>query len=315
MFKPVRVISEAPRIGFVARRKLFFALSIIGSIASIALLAVWGLNFGIDFQGGILIEIRAKEAVDLGKLRDGLGSLNLGEVALQEFGEPTDVLIRLQRQEGDDSAQQKAAEATQGQIETLLGADVEFRRVEFVGPQVSSELIQAGVIALAVAIAAQMVYIWVRFEWQFGVGAVLALVHDVLLTVGLFALLHLEFNLTIIAALLTIIGYSMNDTVVIFDRVRENLRKYKVMPLAELLDQSVNETLSRTVMTGGSTLLALTALYLFGGEVISGFSLAMLWGVIVGTYSSIYIAAPVLLYSGVRRLGREAAEATEAPAG
>jgi preprotein translocase subunit SecF len=310
MLRPLRPIADTPRIAFIPRRKLFFALSILASVASVALLLVAGLNFGIDFRGGILVEVRAKQAIDLGTLRSGLGEMGLGEVALQEFGEDTDVLVRLQRQEGDETAQQKAAEATKAKIAELLGADVEFRRVEFVGPQVSRELIEAGIIALVVAIAAQMIYIWVRFEWQFGIGAVLSLVHDVLLTMGLFSFLQLEFNLTIVAALLTIIGYSMNDTVVIFDRVRENLRKYKVMPVEELLNLSVNETLSRTVMTGGSTLLALLSLYLFGGEVINGFALAMIWGVVVGTYSSIYIAAPVLLYTGVRRLGREGAEAT-----
>ncbi len=300
MFRPVHLIAAAPKIRFVAQRRLFFGVSLAGTLATIGLLLVVGLNFGIDFMGGILMEVRAKQAIDLGTLRSGLGALGLGEVALQGFGEATDVLIRLQRQEGDDTAQQRAAELAKTELTKLLGADVEFRRVEFVGPQVSSELIEAGVIALVVAIAAQMAYIWVRFEWQFGIGAVLALIHDVTLTVGLFSLLQLEFNLTIVAALLTIIGYSMNDTVVIFDRVRENLRKYKIMPIADLLDQSVNETLSRTIMTGGSTLLTLLSLYLFGGEVISGFALAMLWGVIVGTYSSIYIAAPVLLYTGVR---------------
>jgi preprotein translocase SecF subunit len=300
MLRPIRPIPTTPRIRFIARRFIFFALSGLASIASIVLLALWGLNFGIDFRGGILIEIRGREPVAIGDLRDGLGSLGLGEVALQEFGEATDVLIRLQQQPGGDTAQEAAVRSTRERVAQLLGDDVEFRRVEVVGPQVSSELVEAGSIAVLVSIAAMMVYIWFRFEWQFGVGAVLALVHDVLLTLGLFALLQIEFNLAIVAALLTIIGYSMNDTVVIFDRVRENLRKFKQMPLGELIDLSVNETLSRTLMTGGSTLLALLALYIFGGEVIAGFTLAMIWGVIVGTYSSVYIAAPVLLYTGVR---------------
>ncbi len=312
MLRPIRPIPRTPKIRFIARRFVFFGVSILATLASVALLLVSGLNFGIDFRGGILIEVRAKQAVAIGDLRASLGTLGLGEVALQEFGAPTDVLVRLQQQEGGDAAQAAAVERARERIAQDLGADVEFRRVEVVGPQVSSELVEAGAIAVLVSIAAMMVYIWFRFEWQFGIGSVLALVHDVMLTLGLFSLLQIEFNLTIIAALLTIIGYSMNDTVVIFDRVRENLRKFKQMALGDLIDLSVNETLSRTIMTGGSTLLALLSLYLFGGEVIAGFTLAMIWGVIVGTYSSVYIAAPVLLYTGVRS-GRVASEAKGAP--
>ncbi len=301
MYKPIRPLPATPKIRFIARRHVFFVLSAAGALASALLVALAGLNFGIDFRGGILIEIRDDAPVALDELRSAMGSIDLGEVALQEFGQPTDVLVRVQRQEGGEEAQQRAIETARAALVRALGVDLEFRRVESVGPQVSGELVQAGAIAVIASIAAMMVYIWFRFEWQFGIGAVLALVHDVALTLGLFALFQIEFNLTIIAALLTIIGYSMNDTVVIFDRVRENLRKFKQMPLPDLLDLSVNETLSRTIMTGGSTLLALAALYVFGGEVIAGFTLAMIWGVIVGTYSSIYIAAPVLLYTGVRR--------------
>ena len=312
MFRPIRPLPTTPSIRFIARRHLFFAVSAAGALASAVLVLLWGLNFGIDFRGGILIEIRDKEPIALDGLRSAMGTLGLGEIALQGFGAPTDVLVRVQRQEGGEEAQQQAIETARAQLVQALGADLEFRRVESVGPQVSSELIEAGSLAVLASIAAMMVYIWFRFEWQFGIGAVLALVHDVALTIGLFALTQIEFNLTIVAALLTIIGYSMNDTVVIFDRVRENLRKFKQMPLPELIDQSVNETLSRTIMTGGTTLLALAALYVFGGEVISGFTLAMIWGVIVGTYSSVYIAAPVLLYTGVRRAS--AAEEPKAPA-
>lgn len=313
MLRPIRPLARTPKIRFVAQRFIFFAISIAASLATIALLAVAGLNFGIDFRGGILIEVRTPQAADLGLLRQSLGGLGLGEVALQGFGDERDVLVRVQRQEGGDAAQQEAVARIRDVLSADVGAGVEFRRVEVVGPQVSDELVQAGAIAVAVSVIAMMIYIWARFEWQFGIGAVLALAHDVLLTLGLFAVFQIEFNLSIIAALLTIVGYSMNDTVVIYDRVRENLRKFKQMPLPDLIDQSVNETLSRTIMTGGTTLLALLSLHLFGGEVIAGFTLAMIWGVIVGTYSSIYIAAPVLLYTGVRR--NIGAPKDEAPAG
>jgi preprotein translocase subunit SecF len=317
MLRPIRPLKRTPKIRFVAQRFIFFAISILGSIATIALLATAGLNFGIDFRGGILIEVRTPAAADLGAMRTSLGDLGLGEVALQGFGDERDVLVRVQRQEGGDEAQQQAVARIKEALTTDLGTGVEFRRIEVVGPQVSGELIEASAIALTVAVIGIVIYIWVRFEWQFGVGAVLALVHDVLLTLGLFTLFEIEFNLTIVAALLTIVGYSINDTVVIYDRVRENLRKYKQMSLPDLIDLSVNETLSRTIMTGGTALLALLSLNIFGGEVIAGFTLAMLWGIVVGTYSSVYIAAPVLLYTGVRRGGPGPAEdagTTPAPA-
>lgn len=312
MYRPIRLIPVRTDIKFIAPRWYFFGASVIAAVASLALLAVAGLNFGIDFRGGILIEARASQPIDLSSLRSSLGQLGLGEIALQGFGgETNDVLIRVQRQPGGEGAQQQAVEAVKERIATVLGEDAQFRRVEVVGPQVGGELVQSSIIAVLIAIAAMMVYIWVRFEWQFGIGAVVALFHDVLLTVGLFALLQLDFNMTIIAALLTIVGYSMNDKVVIFDRIRENLRKYKAMPLPQLIDLSINETLSRTIMTSGTTFLAVLALYLFGGDVISGFSLAVMWGIVIGTYSSIYIAAPVLLYTGVRRVRGGGAPAVE----
>ena len=230
-------------------------------------------------------------------MRSNLSGLGVGEIGLQEFGAPDEVLIRIQAQEGGEKAQQLAI----GQVKKAMGNGIEYRRTEFVGPKISDELFWNGVYAVSAAIIAILVYVWFRFEWQFGIGAVLALVHDVISTIGIFALFGLEFNLSTVAAILTIAGYSINDTVVVFDRVRENLRRYKSLPFSELLNKSVNETLSRTVMTSVTTLLALTALYVLGGEVISGFSFAMIWGVLVGTYSSICLAVPVLLYMKIER--------------
>ncbi|MHA1107958.1 MAG: protein translocase subunit SecF [Alphaproteobacteria bacterium] len=306
MLRPIRLIPTKPSLTFMVRRRLFFAFSGLLILASIIFYGVAGLNFGIDFKGGILIEVRTPQAADIGAFRDTLSGLGLGEVALQEFGQPTDVLIRVQKQDGGEKAQLVAIE----KIKAALGDNVSYRRTEFVGPKVGSELIQAGVTAVAFAILAIMIYIWFRFEWQFGVGAVVALLHDVFSTIGVFALLQFEFNLSTVAAILTIAGYSINDTVVIYDRVRENLRKYKRMALPELLDLSINETLSRTVMTSVTTLLALLALYFFGGEVIRNFSFAMIWGVIIGTYSSICIAVPMLLVTKFKR-GAEAGSAGE----
>jgi len=309
MLKPIRLIPVKPNLAFLPRRRLFFAFSGVLMLASILLYGIAGLNFGIDFKGGILIELRTPQAADIGGLRRTLSGLGLGEVALQEFGQPTDVLIRVQKQEGGEKAQIAAVE----KVKAALGDGVEYRRTEFVGPKVGAELIEAGVTAVVLAILAIMVYVWFRFEWQFGVGAVVALLHDVITTIGVFALLQIEFNLSTVAAILTIAGYSINDTVVVYDRVRENLRKYKRTALPELLNLSVNETLSRTVMTSLTTLLALLALYFFGGEVIRGFSFAMIWGVVIGTYSSICIAVPLLLVTNLKRGGD--AGAADAPAG
>ena len=294
---------------FLPRKKLFFIFSALLVLGSVGLLAFKGLNYGIDFQGGIMIEVRTSQAADIGNMRSRLGSLGLGEVALQEFGQPTDVLIRIQRQKGDEAAQQTAV----AKVKEALGPGIEYRRTEFVGPKVSKELFWDGVLAVSYAILAMLVYIWFRFEWQFGLGAVIALVHDVLSTIGVFALLGLEFNLSTVAAILTIAGYSINDTVVVYDRVRENLRKFKKMTLAQLLNDSINQTLSRTVMTSLTTLLALFALYFLGGEVIRDFSFAMIWGVIIGTYSSICLAVPVLLYLNIRRGGQPGEKAAEGP--
>ena len=291
------LVPAKPNLNFVGRRKAFFVFSALLIIVSGVLFGTRSLNYGIDFQGGIMIEVRTEQPDQIGSMRDILSGLGLGEVSLQTFGAPTDVLIRIQRQEGGETAQQEAVK----KVRSALGDGVDFRRTEAVGPKVSVELFRNGIIAVILAIGGILVYIWFRFEWQFGVGAIVALTHDVLTTIGLFALTGLEFNLSTVAAILTIAGYSINDTVVVYDRVRENLRKYKTLPLSELLNQSINETLSRTVMTSVTTLLALLALFFLGGEVIRGFSAALIWGIFVGTYSSVCIAVPLLLYLNLNR--------------
>ena len=295
----LKLIPDDTKIPFSRWRYVAVGLSLVVMVAAVVLLVTRGLNFGIDFKGGILIEIATDGPADIGSIRSDLGGLGLGEVQIQEFGQADDVLIRVASPEGDDA--DRASQAVVEKIKGALGDDVEDRRVEVVGPQVSGELVEDGILAVLVSVALMLLYIWFRFEWQFSLGAVVALVHDVLATIALFCLLQIEFNLQSIAALLTIVGYSMNDTVIVFDRVRENLRKYKKMDLAELIALSVNQTLSRTVMTSGTTLLALLALFVFGGEVIRGFTFAMIFGIFIGTYSSIFIAGPVLLAVGVSR--------------
>lgn len=296
MFR-LKLVPAETAFRFIGLRHIAYAVSALMVLASIALFFTNGLNFGIDFRGGTMIEIGTEGPADIGDLRNRLSSLNLGDVQVQEFGAPNDVLIRVEQQAETEGSDQTVVELIRGE----LGEGVEYRRVEVVGPKVSSELVEAGTLAVVMAVILMLVYIWFRFEWQFSVGAVLALLHDVILTIGIFSIFQLEFNLSIIAAILTIVGYSMNDTVVVYDRVRENLRKYKKLDLGELLDRSINETLSRTAMTSITTLLALLALYIFGGEVIRGFTFAMMWGVFIGTYSSIFIAAPLLMILGVKR--------------
>ena len=298
----MRLISLIPtgtKIDFMRYRKMAGCSSVALAILSVVLFLVLGLNYGIDFRGGILMEIRTPGAADVGELRSRLSRLGLGEVQLQTFGNETDVLIRIESQPGGEKGLQRAV----GIVKDALGNEVDYRRTETVGPKVGGELIEAGIVAVTLALSAMLLYIWFRFEWQFGVGAVVALTHDVILTIGIFGLLGLEFNLSTVAAILTIAGYSINDTVVVYDRVRENLRKYKTMDIDALLNLSVNNTLSRTLLTSVTTLLALLALFLFGGEVIKGFSFAMIWGVIVGTYSSIWIAVPLLVYMQLKRGG------------
>ena len=297
-FRGLDFLPHGTKYRFISFRTMSFIISTLALLASIGFFMSKGLNYGIDFRGGTLIEIQTKEdQADIAGLRSKLGSLGLGDVQIQQFGTPKDVLVRVEEQPGGEKAQQ----AVVGKIRAALGEGVNYRRTEVVGPTVSSELIESGTWAVILAIIAVLFYIWFRFEWQFSVGAVVALVHDILITLGIFAFLQLEFTLYIIAALLTIIGYSLNDTVVVYDRIRENLRKYKKMPLEELLDLSINETLSRTILTSVTTLLALLALFIFGTEVIRGFTFAMIWGVLIGTYSSIFIVAPILLYFGVKR--------------
>ena len=269
----------------------FNILSVSLVIISLILLTFKGLNFGIDFKGGTLIELRSSDTkVNVSSLRDNLSQMNLGDVSVKNFGNETDYLIKFENNENKN-----VIEEIKKNLDKSFGNNFNFRRVENVGPKVSAELLRSGVIAISVALFLMLVYIWIRFEWQFSLGAIMALFHDVIVTLGLFSLLGLEINLSIIAAVLTIVGYSMNDTVVIFDRVRENLRKYSDIKIFELTNISINETLSRTLITSITTLLALLSIFFFGGEVLKGFSLAMIFGVIFGTYSSIYIANTVLV--------------------
>jgi preprotein translocase subunit SecF len=297
-----RLIPDDTRIPFVRYRHWAYAFSGALVLLSLILLPTKGLNFGIDFQGGILIEVGMPgSAADLAAMRSTLQDLGLGEIALQEFGGPQNVLIRVERQAGGEAGQLAAVNKVKTALAERFGNDVSYRRVEFVGPKVSEDLLWAGTQATVYALIAILVYVWFRFEWQFAIGAVVALIHDAVTTLGLFSLLGLEFNLTTIAAILTIVGYSINDTVVIYDRVRENLRRYKTMPLPELIDRSINETLARTVMTSLTTLLALIALVVAGGPVIRGFTIAMIWGVLIGTYSTVYVASPMILHLHLRR--------------
>lgn len=288
----LRLVPDGINLDFMGKRKIAFALSIVLIVASIGLFMTRGLNLGIDFLGGTLLEVQTQPGAGVTEFREALSDLGLGDVQIQEFGAPDDLLIRIQRQPGDDVAQQAALQAAQAAIDDMV---IEYRRTEVVGPTVGGELQQAAIYAITFAIGAILIYIWFRFEWQFSVCAVVALVHDVITTIGLFALLQLEFNLATVAAVLTIAGYSINDTVVVFDRVREKIRKYKKMPFDELANMAVNKTLARTLMTSVTTLLALIALVVFGGDVIRDFAIALIWGVIIGTYSSILLAVPLLL--------------------
>ena len=293
----LKLVPSDTSINFLKHRRIALIFSLFLVASSIGLFVVKGLNLGIDFKGGILIEARNTTGpADISGLRADLGQLGLGDISLQEFGTPTDVLVRVQRQEGDEEAQIAAIAA----ISSTLGDSYDIRRTEFVGPTVGAELAEKGMLAVACALLAIMVYIWFRFEWQFSIAAILALAHDVLSTVGLFALTSFEFNLATVAAILTIAGYSINDTVVVFDRVRENLRRYKSYEIKDIINKSLNETLSRTVMTSFTTLLALLAITIFGGAVLRDFALAMIWGVLIGTYSSVFVAVGFLSRFDIR---------------
>ena len=311
---PIRLIPDDTKIPFMRLRLVNFTISGLLAVASIILFVFIGPEYGIDFRGGTIIEVKPIAAsVDIASVRSQVNELGLGDVQVTEVSDPdgdTSILIRIQQQEGGETAQQEAITS----IRTTLADSVEFRRVEIVGPRVSGELAFNGAVGMAVALFGILIYIWFRFEWQFAIGAIVSTVHDLVVTLGFYAVFKLQFDLASIAALLTIVGYSLNDTVVVYDRIRETLRKYKKMPIDQLIDRAINDTLARTTVTGLTTLLALASLYFFGGEVISDFVLAMMFGVVIGTYSSIFIAAPMLIYFGLRPgdLDKEKAEKGEA---
>jgi preprotein translocase subunit SecF len=293
----LRIVPDDTKFDFIRFRRISFPISALLSLLAIGLYFSHGLNFGIDFKGGTLLEVQQKNGpADIAQLRTTLSSLNLGDVQLQMFGGPSDVLIRLAQQPGGDAEQQAAVQ----KVRQALGDSVEYRRVEVVGPRVSSELLAFGTVGLMLAIFGILVYLWFRFEWQFALGAMIANVHDIVLTIGFMSIAQIDFDLTSIAALLTILGYSLNDTVVIYDRIREILRRYKKMPMPEVLNLAINSTLSRSIITHVTVTLALLALLLFGGKAIHSFTATMMFGVVlVGTYTSIFIAAPILIYLGV----------------
>jgi len=297
VFPHLRIVPDDTQFDFMRFRRVSFPMSAMLSILAITLFFTHGLNFGIDFVGGTLMEVRSTTGpADLAKMRITLNGLGLGEVQLQQFGTDTDVLIRVAQQPGGEAAQQAAVT----KVREALGNDVDYRRVEVVGPRVSTELLAYGTLGLVLAIVAILIYLWFRFEWQFALGAMIANVHDLVLTIGFMSITQIDFDLTSIAALLTILGYSLNDTVVIYDRIRENLRKYKRLSMPDLLNSSVNSTLSRSIITHVTVSLALLALLLFGGQAIHSFTATMMFGVVlVGTYTSVFIASPILIYLGV----------------
>ncbi len=280
-------------INFVSKFKKANIASIIIFTLSVIFIFFKGLNYGIDFKGGTLIELRTETSIDASSIRDTLNSMSLGDVNVKRFGKEGDYLIKVEQKNENNSNLIPEIKET---LINNLNADVDFRRVENVGPKVSSELLESSIIAISLALAAMLFYIWVRFEWQFSVGSIIALFHDVIITLGIFSVLSLEINLSIIAAVLTIVGYSMNDTVVIYDRIRENLLKYTKISISDVSNLSINETLARTIITSVTTLLALVSIYLLGGEILRGFSFAMILGVIIGTYSSIFVASPILKF-------------------
>ncbi len=312
----LRIVPDDTKIGFMRLRPWAFLLSTLISMVTAIGFILYGLNVGIDFRGGTLVELQAKQGnADIAELRRRFAGLNIGDVQLQEFGGPNLVLLRYGEQPGGEPGQQAALR----RVRSVIDADYEVRRTEVVGPTVSAELVQVSVVGVILSILAVLLYLWFRFEWQFALGAMIATLHDITAMIGFFVLTRSDFDITSIAAILTIVGYSLNDTVVIYDRIREMLRKHKRVPIAELLDIAINSTLTRTVITASTTFLALLGLYFFGGEVIQGFTASMLIGVVIGTYSSIFIAAPILIYLGLKPGGFGASaggetEDDEAPA-
>jgi len=297
----IRFFPDKMAIDFLRPRLIGLVISAVIVLGTFGLLMTKGLNFGIDFTGGMMIEVQVEPAPDLALIREDLNALDIGDIPIQEFGSPNDILIRVPQQEGGNDAQKAAETAIRSVFDDMEGVNVEYRRVEFVGPQVGEELILSGLYAVIFSILGIMAYVTFRFEWQFGTAAIIALLHDVCAIIGFFALTQKQFDLATVAAILTVAGYSINDTVVIFDRIRENIRKFKKMSLYDLCNKSLNETLSRTILTSVTTLLALGALWVFGGEVIRGFVDALVIGVLIGTYSTIFIAVPKLLWLGVKR--------------
>jgi len=293
MFRPVRLLDKVPSFDFFRWHKACFALSIILCVVSVVSLATRGLNYGVDFAGGILIEAKTPGPADIAALRTKLNNLNLGDVSLTSFGEPDVVLIRVQQANDTTEAKEMAAV---DQVRSAMGPGVDYRRVEVVGPRVGAELVTQGILAVTLSLIGIMIYMAIRYGWRAGLTGVIAILHDCLTTVGLFSVVGLQFDLNVVAAVVAIAGFSINDTVVIDDRIRENLRKYKRMDFRALINQSVNETMARTIMTNGLVLLSVLALVIFGGPVLFGFSAAMLWGVVLGTYSTIYVAAPLEWY-------------------
>ena len=288
-------ISKDIKFSLLYKKLNIFSLILIA--LSISFLLFKGLNLGVDFKGGTLIEIRTENSnINIAEIRQSFLNMNLGDVTVKKFGQKNDYLVKIEMKETDD---ENFIKSINDKLSSDLGSQINFRRVESVGPKVSNELLRDGLLAISLSLAAMLFYIWIRFEWQFSLGAILALVHDVIITLGIFSLLTYEINLSIVAAVLTIVGYSMNDTVVIFDRIRENLKKYSKISTSDICDTSINQTLSRTLITSVTTLLALLSIYIFGGEILKGFSFAMIIGVIVGTYSSIFVAAPILNYTKV----------------
>lgn len=318
----LKLLPAETKVSFMKLRFAAMILSLLALAATIMLIPMRGLNLGIDFTGGVLVEFQTKEPIDINRLRSMVESLEMGSNVIQHINDPqfteaeTVALVRVEGEAPIDGDVEKARQDSMSKLKTALSNFYEieeFRRTEVVGPKVSGELFRSGITALAVALSLMLIYIWFRFEWQFSLGAVLALTHDVLLTIGMFTVTQFEFNLATIAALLTIIGYSMNDTVVVFDRVREEMRKYKKMPMVDLINLALNRTLSRTMLTSVTTLLALLSIFFFGGSVLRGFSFALIWGVVIGTYSSIFVASTALLYTGVRRDLGEPREEPSAP--